>query len=503
MASLSVQRRLAIAIVVSIAFGACQSVPTPTASTRPSAPSSISAAAGESANALRDAVDIDSIMADLQRLQSIADEHGGTRHAGSDGHEASASFVADELRAAGYDVELQPVTLPVFVQTGPSVLQIMADGATALEDIHDFKAMTFSASGDVTANIYALGFDPTAKPGDRNGRGCDALDWAAVPSGVIVLAQPGPCRRLDVVLRAQAAGVVALVTSYADWPRDGVLRPTLVTPADVHIPVIGTTPAAGLVLYDASMQGQRVHVVTATLTEQRTSMNVIGETPDGDPGRVVMLGGHLDSVIDGPGINDNGSGTMTVLEIARELAALGRADAPTRPTWKVRVAFWTGEEIGLYGSATYARALNRESAGRIQAYLNFDMLGSPNGIRVIYDDGTTNPPGGAVIADLLQQALESESLAWEKEFIGAVSDHYPLEQAGVPTGGLYSGANEVKSPTQESRYGGTAGLPNDACYHLACDTIDNVDQAWLEQMARAAAWVVGALASGTVDLAST
>jgi Zn-dependent M28 family amino/carboxypeptidase len=214
----------------------------------------------------------------------------------------------------------------------------------------------------------------------------------------------------------------------------------------------------------------------------------------------VMLGGHLDSVIDGPGINDNGSGAMTILEIARELAALA-AKPVGGPRWKVRVAFWTGEELGLLGSAAYAGDLGIQRDGPIRAYLNFDMLGSPNGVRVVYDAGVSSRPAeGAAITKLFTTELDALGLAWELEAEGAVSDHYPLEQAAIPIGGLFSGANELKSADDARQFGGTAGAPRDACYHLACDTKGNVDPVLLEQLARAAAWVTGALASGEIAL---
>jgi Zn-dependent M28 family amino/carboxypeptidase len=497
---------LAVALAGSLVLGACQ------ASRRPSAPVGTDAPEASAtlrpspseeinglADALRNAIDVADILADLDRLQAIADEHDGTRAAGTAGHQASADYVAGELRASGFAVQLQPVVTPVFLQLAPSSLGIDLPGAPVLEDLRDFKAMTFSASGDVTAKVFALGFDPTAKPGDRNGLGCDAADWVDVPAGMIVLLQPGPCRRHDAVVNAQDAGALAVITSYADWPRDGVLRPTLIEPEDIHVPVIGTTHAAGLVLDDAATRGATVHLATHTLSERRSSVNVIAETPGGDPANVVMLGGHLDSVFDGPGINDNGSGTMTVLEIARELARLATAN-PTVVRWKLRVAFWTGEELGLFGSAAYAQVLV-PADGPIRAYLNFDMVGSPNGIRAVYDGtASSHPVEGAAITHLFTTALDATGLSWGLEAVGASSDHYPLDQAGIPIGGLYSGSFERKSAAQAATFGGTVGAPLDACYHLVCDTRANLDPVLLEQLARAAAWVTGALASGEIAL---
>lgn len=504
-------RTLAVALTLSLA--GCQAAPGPTpppgsggsgtaaGSATPSGAVSSSATGPALAAALRDAIDMPDILDDLERLQEIATAHGGVRAAGSAGHDASVEFVADALRRGGYAVDLQPMELPAFEQLGPSVLDVDGAGGAPFEDIRDFKAMLFSGSGDVTAPIYDLGFDPRFEPDQPRGLGCDPEHWADVPVGVVVLAYPGPCRRLEVVLAAQGAGAVAIVTAYPGWTRDAVLRPTLVDPTGVRIPVIGATEAVGTTLAQAARDGASVHVATDTLVETRTSINLIAETPGGDPANVVMLGAHLDSVVDGPGINDNGTGTMTVLEIAREVASLSAASPATGPAWKIRVAFWTGEEIGLLGSFAYARGLARDDIAAIRAYLNFDMLGSTNGIRTVYDgQATSNPAASGIVSGLFVQALEAEGLGWQPEAVGAVSDHFPLDQLGIAVGGLFSGANEHKSASQALLFGGTAGAPSDACYHLACDTVDNVDAVGLEQLARAAAWVVGALASGEAGL---
>jgi Zn-dependent M28 family amino/carboxypeptidase len=230
---------------------------------------------------------------------------------------------------------------------------------------------------------------------------------------------------------------------------------------------------------------------------QVESQNVIAETPGGDPAHVVMVGGHLDSVIDGAGVNDDGSGTMANLEIARELAALRPQGAP----WKVRFAFWTGEEIGLVGSSAFVAALSAGDAARIEAYVNFDMLASPNGVREIYDPaGSQRPAAGKVIQDLFTQALGAESVSSEAVSLGGSSDHYPFDQAGIPVGGLFSGANEIKTEAEVASFGGTANAAEDACYHLACDTNANIDRDLLEQLAKAAAWTIGRLASGEVAI---
>ena len=445
---------------------------------------------------LSDAVDPGAILADLDHLGAIADAHDGVRVAGGDGHAAAATWVADELRRAGYQVTLDSLLLPLFSQDAPGVLEIAGTAAPILRGSRDFKAMLLSPPGEVIASVFALDFDREARPGDRNGTACETAGWANVPEGAIVLVQPGPCWTRTIVDQAQAAGAAALIVAYPGWGPGEVRRPTLLDPAGLDIPVIAATGEAGLALADAAASGDRVHLRISTTTSMLSSESVIGETPGGDPDHVLMIGGHLDSVIDGPGVNDNGSGTMTILEIARRLAALTGGE----PTWKVRVAFWTGEEIGLWGSVHYVDGLGDSGLSSIAAYLNFDMLGSPNGVRQVYaaDPGNT---AAATLERLFTEAFKSEGLTSETVDLNASSDGYRFDQAGVPVGGLFSGANEPKSEAQAIDQGGSAGTPYDACYHLACDTIDNVDADLLGQMAHAAARVVGALAGGEVELA--
>ena len=498
---------LAVAVVVVGCSPAPPSVPpsaggpaTTAAASAPAA-SRIPAAEPSLAAALRDAVDPSAILEDLERLQGIAQANEGNRAAGSRSEAEAAQFVADELREAGFNVELQDVTLPWFSQDAPSVLEV--DGAARpFEDLHDFKAMLLSPSGDVRGPIHSLAFDPAASPGDRSGLGCDETDFADVPAGAIVLVRPGPCFRRDVIVNAQEAGAVAIVTVYPEFQRDTVLRPTLIDQSGLEIPALAASNDVGLALLEAAQRGGDGHIVVETTVEDRTSVNVIAETAGGAEDHVLIIGGHLDSSVDGPGINDNGSGTMTILEIGRQLAAAATGpQSGAGDGWKVRIAFWTGEEIGLLGSGAYVEALDSTDVGAIEAYLNFDMLGSSNGVREVYDSAqTTRPAESAAVAALFTSAFDRVGLSSTVKEVGGGADHASFNNFGIPTGGLFSGASEIKTPEQAALFGGTAGSPTDACYHLACDTPANIDPVRLEEMARAAAWVVGALASGEVTL---
>ncbi len=434
---------------------------------------------------------VDAILADMGQLESIADTHGGIRAAGTAGYDASAGYVAQALRDLGYQVQLDSFTLPLFSEVGEGLIEI--PGGPAFTAGRDFRAMLFSASGDVQARVVAVGFDRSADPATYaehpTGKGCAAGDLPASVRGAILLVQPGPCYRRAGAQIAQQAGALAIVIAYPQWEPGFVLRPTLLTPDGITIPVIGATRAVGLALDDAAGAGSTVHLRMTTSVVDRPVANVIADSPGGDASQVVMLGGHLDSVLDGPGINDNGSGTMTILEIARRLAAAGT------PRLRVRFAFWAGEEIGLYGSQHYISTLSASERTAIGVYLNFDMLGSPNGGRLVYADRGA-APGSDQVTSLFASTLRSEGLTSETLDLSGASDHYSFEQAGIPTGGLFSGANEVKTSVDAQTFGGTANALYDACYHRPCDRADNVDRTLLEQMARTAAYVTGLLASG-------
>ncbi len=505
------RRLAALGAAIAILGGACGPAPAPSA-TIPAAsnlptpdgsgaqPTPIATGPGAVpalAGAVRDAIDPARILADLRQLETITVGNGGTRAAGSAGYDAAAAFVAAELEAAGLVVTRHEIELPLFIQVGPGAIELQSPRAPIFEGVEDFKPMLFSPSGDVTAAVVAVGFDPAAEPGSAAGLGCEAVDWADYEAGTIALVQPGPCRARQVVEHAQRAGAVAIVRSYPDWTSGRVLRPTLLDPDGLSIPVVGATHQVGLALNEAAADGLDVRVAVEARTEMRTAASVIGETAGGDPGRVVMLGGHLDSVVDGPGINDNGSGTMTVLEIARRLAQA--VAAAGGPSWKVRVAFWTGEEIGLWGSSQWFNALAPDDRVAIAAYLNLDMVGSPNGVREIYQWSAEGNAGAAALETLFVQAFDLEGLSSELVAAGG-SDDLPFVEAGIPTSGLFSGHNVPKSEAQAAAFGGTVGDFLDPCYHLPCDTTDNVDPELLGQMARATGWVAGYLASGTAAL---
>lgn len=217
------------------------------------------------------------------------------------------------------------------------------------------------------------------------------------------------------------------------------------------------------------------------------SWNLVAERAGSGPG-VVMVGAHLDSVAVGPGINDNASGVSALLAIAAALAEL------PEPVATVRFAFWGAEEGGPFGSQAHVDALDEAAIAEIRAYINVDMIGSPNGLTFIYDEPGAADGSGA-ITNIISGYFRQRGRPWEPIDLAGDSDHGAFTAAGIPTGGLFAGGIEPVTEEQAARHGATAGVPADACSHAACDTIDNVNLARLALMTDALAAAIVALAA--------
>lgn len=261
--------------------------------------------------------------------------------------------------------------------------------------------------------------------------------------------------------------------------------------ADAH----GGNRATGTTGFDASVEYVASRLVAAgyevtrqpfTISQQ-ASVNLLVERPGAIGDDVIMAGAHLDSVLAGPGINDNGSGVATLLVLAQRLAEL---PAPERT---IRFAFWGAEEGGPFGSAVYVDALPPAERERIGAYLNLDMLGSPNFIRFVYDEPFA-ADGSDAITTLFADYFEDAGMAWEPIDLAGHADHGAFTSAGIPTGGLFSGGGEPKTDAQADAFGGSAGALADPCSDVACDTIANLSDVALDQLSDAAAHAIATLA---------
>ncbi|MFE9563629.1 M28 family metallopeptidase [Streptomyces sp. NPDC006487] len=210
-----------------------------------------------------------------------------------------------------------------------------------------------------------------------------------------------------------------------------------------------------------------------------TGYNLIADWPGGDPNSVLMSGSHLDSVTSGAGINDNGSGSAAVLE-----AALAVSRAGLTPTKHLRFGWWGAEELGLIGSKYYVNNLPAAEKAKLSGYLNFDMIGSPNPGYFVYDDDPT-------IEQTFKNYYAGLGIPTEIETEGdGRSDHAPFKSAGIPVGGLFSGADYTKTAAQATKWGGTSGQAFDRCYHSSCDTTANINDTALDRNSDAIAYAI-------------
>ncbi|MFC4015249.1 M20/M25/M40 family metallo-hydrolase [Nonomuraea purpurea] len=439
--------------------------------------------ANASAPSLADLVKLKDIRAHQLAFQVIANGNGGNRASGEAGFEKSANYVVAKLTLAGYKPQIQRFTFPYYKEATPSVFAQTAPSPASYVHSTDYRTLDYSGAGDVTAAAVAVDPDSAGV-----GSGCEADDFAGFTTGGIALVQRGGCTFEIKADNAQKAGASAVAfyqrPDVTDVPVEGTaLRP-------FGIPLIGFTNKLGLELVQAAKAGGlKLRVKTDTISEQRTTSNIVAETPYGDPDRVVAIGAHLDSVAAGPGINDNGSGAGTVLTIAQKIGEIrGRVNN------RVRFAFWGAEEGGDLGSKHYVANLGAEEKARIALYLNLDMIGSPNGVRGVLDGddslgtNSSKPPAGSdVIEKTFTDYYAGRDLALKQDAFTGTSDYQSFMDAGIPAGGVRSGTDTVKTDEEAAVFGGTAGVAYDPCYHQACDTYDNVNTTLLDQLADGAA----------------
>ena len=252
------------------------------------------------------------------------------------------------------------------------------------------------------------------------------------------------------------------------------------------IPVVGASFADGAALAAA---GSTAHVQVDP-AEQRPQINVIAELPGRNTTNVVMAGAHLDSVQRGPGINDNGSGSAALLEVGQQLSN-------HKPENTVRLAWWGAEESGLLGSAAYVDSRTQAQLDEIALYLNFDMIGSSNYVFMVYDGDESGfeapvlvPPGSVQIEDTFESFYTLKGEPYDDAEFSGRSDYEAFILNDIPAGGLFTGAEVVKSPEQAAIWGGTAGQQFDPCYHVPCDTFANNNDHALDVNSDAVAFAV-------------
>ncbi|KAI1778124.1 Zn-dependent exopeptidase [Hypoxylon cercidicola] len=407
--------------------------------------------------ALVDSILLEDLLGCAQDLEDIAySTSRRNRVHGSEGHLNSVKYFQEQLASLGdyYNVELQEFTTEVTLQ---SQAALTINGETV-------EAGGFSFGNNGTWTDVPL--VPVANIG------CFAEDHPDTLSGAVALIARGDCTFVQKITLAGEKGAIgAIIYNNAEV---GLAAGTLGGVNDL-IPVGGISRADGL-RYLEQIEGGATLSSAGEFWQyiaNTTSYNVVASSKYGDANNVLFLGAHSDSVEAGPGINDNGSGSCGILTIAKALAKW-------RTNNQVRFAWWTAEEEGLLGAEHYVNNTAPSELDKVRLYLNFDMIASPNYVLGIYDgDGSTfnlsGPTGSAEAEKLFEDYYASQGLPFVGSEFNGRSDYGPFLDAGVPCGGLETGADGIKTEAEVSAFGGTAGIFYDPNYHSPADNVTNLN----------------------------
>jgi Zn-dependent M28 family amino/carboxypeptidase len=441
-------------------------------------------------------------------LQAIADDNGGTRAAQTPGYEASVDYVEQTMLAAGWEVDR--VEFQYVAETDAGLEQL-----TPVVASYETGGFSGSGGGDVTDDVVAV--DINLVPPRANTSGCDGAftealvgaplvadpagpdDFAGFPAGAIALIQRGGCSFALKAHNAEAAGASAVIIFNQGNTPDreplfigNATAPNVDDLGALEIPVVGASFQQGAALAQPGSTA-RVFVVLTTFTAE----NVIAELEGRNDDNVVMAGAHLDSVDEGPGINDNGSGSAALLEIAENLAN-------HHPVNTLRFAWWGAEELGLIGSTQWVNQRSPEELDEIALYLNFDMIGSPNYFIGVYDADQSSynapvavPAGSIAIEDVFESYYTLVGEPYDDTEFSGRSDYQAFINNDIPSSGLFTGAEVQKNAEQATIWGGVVGAQFDPCYHQACDTFANNADHALDVNADAIAFAVLTFAYST------
>ncbi|KAK1974609.1 peptidase family M28 [Colletotrichum cereale] len=441
----------------------------PLVSTSPSTASSSSSSSSKKplveTNALQDTISADNLLSRAKELYEIAklgeeEYNHPTRVIGSDGHTGTLEYIYFNLaKLSDY--------YKVWNQTFPAVSGNVFESRLVIGDKVPASAAPMALTPP-TKNKEPVHGDLVYVEND----GCDASDYPSEVSGNIAFIRRGTCAFGAKSEQAGKAGAVAAVVyNYESETVHG----TLGAPSPNHVATFGLGGDDAKPILEKLHKGDAVDAIAyidAVVNTIQTT-NILAQTLEGDQDNCVMLGGHSDSVADGPGINDDGSGSLSLLEIATQLTRFSVNNC-------VRFAWWAGEEEGLLGSDYYVSVLSPEENQKIRLFMDYDMLGSPNYAYQVYNaTNAANPTGSEELRDLYVDWYKAHDLAYTFIPFDGRSDYDAFIRNGIPGGGIATGAEGVKTKEEAKLFGGKAGDWYDPCYHQLCDDVGNVNlTAW-------------------------
>lgn len=411
----------------------------------------------------------------LRSLQAIATANGNTRAVGTSGYTESVEYVKSTLRKfANCEISTQPFTVQSFKLYSSSLVETFPENITFSS--LDYRVLDYSGSGELAG---------TASPLPGAVTGCDESDWVGFEANRIALVSRGECNFATKVGWATLynASAVLIYNTDTTGPTTGTLG------SSQSLVVMGITNFLGSTLLDNPDAELFLSANTSVLVVP--TENVLCTSPEGNPDATIVVGSHLDSVPAGPGINDNGSGTSVNLELAIQAFASNLRPFNNR----VIFAWWAAEELGLLGSSYFVQNASAEGTlPQIALNLNFDMLGSSNGIRQVLHGAEAEDPNIRAASGTIQKLFEtyfnSSKYPFEYKAFNGRSDYGPFISNGIPAGGLATGAEVIKTQSERDIYGGVCNTPFDPCYHQSCDNIENVNLDLLRQMGQASAYTL-------------
>lgn len=416
---------------------------------------------------LQNLIEVSALESRAKSLYNIAltsaDEYGHpTRVIGSPGHWNTISYITRELRKLDsyYKISTQPFNA--------------TDGK-----VNSFSLLIDGQEPKSLAPLTLTPPTPNLKPVHGNlvlvnGNGCSKDDFPHFSKDNIVLIKRGECSFQDKSINAGRAGALGVVIYNEGGPFQG----TISSPTGEEVASVTVDQKEIQKYIDELTKSPKTKIETTlyidSYVKQITTLNVIAETRGGDHNNFVSLGAHSDSVSAGPGLNDDGSGTISLIEVAKQLTKFKVKNA-------VRFAWWAAEEEGLIGSNYYAESLSESENQKIRVFMDYDMMASPNFINSIYDaNNEEHPNGSGNLRDLYIDFYKSRGLNYTLEVFDGRSDYVGFLDAGIPCGGIAAGAEGVKNKKLQEQFGGEVGKWFDPCYHQLCDDLDNLNyDAWI------------------------
>ena len=461
----------------------------------------------------------------MKKFQAIADANPSpadghpSRNSGEPGYKASADYVAQVMRDAGYNVTIQqytftyylPTGIPAFSQTSPTPHDYV------LDDEWGPGQSTGSVTGGTVQPAGGIVIPPTTTPSSASG--CSASDFSGFVPGRIALIQRGTCNFGVKVQNAQAAGASGVIIFNEGNPdrtdlQIGSLQDAAGNPIIPTIPVAFTTFAIGQALYTQAQQSPPVMnlSIPAIAKPNTPDYNVIAESKGGDSNHVVVVDAHLDAIY-GAGMLDNASGSATILDIAQQMKNVN-------PRNKLRFIWFGGEELGLFGSSYYVNNLTSSELSHIGYDLDADVTATPN-----YTIGVLDPAGPdffsrTVSATFPNRVYKASTVARDQAiayfdsigknhelFSPVGTDAFSFNEVGIPASGLVTGQDCCKTQHEVDLFGGYVGnfegnVPSidGGCVDNPfrwCDNLANNDKMVLTFMSRAFATMVVQMAFDT------